>query len=61
MNNENELLEVNAVRCSSVHFDCPGCGAQQDGFLSNPAGGKFNCESCGIEYKVNAEADIEFW
>lgn len=50
---------VTAMYCSTVYFDCPNCGAQQDGFIGSPAGGKFNCESCNVEYRVHSEADIE--
>lgn len=42
------------------HIDCPHCEAPQLGFLNDPRGGTFNCESCGQDFEVPEDAPVDF-
>jgi ribosomal protein L37AE/L43A len=50
---------VTEMYAKEVVVLCPHCHEEQDGFVSNPAGGVFECEHCTQTYKVHTEADIE--
>lgn len=54
------ILEVTSMEAVEVAVRCPHCESIQRGFIGNPAGRKFECEDCGLEYKIHPEADIEF-
>ncbi|MCE2571852.1 hypothetical protein [Motilimonas eburnea] len=50
----------NYMLTADVEVICPHCGSLESGFVGNPAGGEFVCDSCGQPYQVHKEADIEF-
>lgn len=47
------LVSVTSVKCTV-------CGSAQDGFLNDPRGGTFDCDSCGGAFHVAADAPISF-
>lgn len=47
------LVSVTSVMCTV-------CGSAQDGFLNDPRGGTFDCDSCGGAFHVAADASISF-
>lgn len=59
MNDESFVFatQVN-VNALEMYVDCPYCKVTQEGFLDDPRGGEFECESCGMKYKVNPAANI---
>ncbi|HCG9468352.1 TPA: hypothetical protein NKA91_003666 [Vibrio parahaemolyticus] len=55
-----ENLKVQTMLfATSVELECPHCGEIESGFVGNPAGEVFTCDSCDEKYKVHSEADIE--
>ncbi|BCL74141.1 hypothetical protein TUMSATVNIG1_61250 (plasmid) [Vibrio nigripulchritudo] len=44
---------------TQVELRCPHCDEIEDGFVGNPAGLEFTCDSCNEPYLVHPEADIE--
>jgi predicted RNA-binding Zn-ribbon protein involved in translation (DUF1610 family) len=47
-----QMKKVTEINATMITFDCPSCGATQEGFLSDPRGGLYKCEECGCEYEV---------
>lgn len=58
--NKDEIKEVTCLYTTKVKLTCPYCEAEVDGFLSDPSGSEFECDSCGETYKVSLFADIKF-
>ena len=57
---EPEIKEQTLLYATDVKLQCPHCGEWEDGFVGNPSGHQFDCDSCGKPYRVHREADIEF-
>jgi len=57
---DSELKVTTTMYTSKVRVLCPHCGAVEDGFIGNPAGKEFECDSCKQPYQIHPEADVEF-
>lgn len=55
MSIENEIVIVAYVN----HLDCPHCGVEQMGFLNDPRGGDYECDSCKKKYHVPKDARVD--
>ena len=53
------MKEVTELYTSEVTLNCPHCGEVEKGFCVNPLGENFTCDTCGKDYKVSSDADIE--
>lgn len=42
------------------YIECPHCSAPAMGFLNDPRGGTYKCDSCGEDFHVPLEAKIDF-
>lgn len=49
---------VTRIEATFITLECPSCGQQQEGFLSDPRGGEYTCDDCSTEYVVTADADV---
>lgn len=59
---KDEPKEEGVATCliaPEVKVRCPHCEEIQDGFIGDPRGGTFECDSCEKEYTIHKEADIE--
>jgi hypothetical protein len=56
----SEVKVQTLMLTNKVMVQCPHCNKIQDGFISNPVGGQFDCEDCNKTYKIHPEADIEY-
>lgn len=54
------MKTVTEMHTTEVKLNCPYCNEEQEGFISNPRGGVFECDHCEKEYQVHSEADIEY-
>lgn len=54
------MKEVTSLGTTEVTLDCPHCGHKEEGFIVDPRGGTFQCDSCRGTYKVHEDADIEW-
>lgn len=50
-----ELMEVR-----NVSITCPHCSNRQEGWLSDPRGGTYECDHCRLSYRVPPDIRIEF-
>jgi predicted RNA-binding Zn-ribbon protein involved in translation (DUF1610 family) len=57
---DSSMKTATVMYATSVRVQCPHCGAVEDGFIGNPAGKAFECDSCKQPYRIHPEADIEF-
>lgn len=49
------------ISSSAIALSCPCCGAEQEGFVTDPRGGTFECDDCGRKYYVPFEPVIKFY
>ncbi len=43
-----------------TYIECPHCSVPQMGFINDPRGGSFKCESCNQDFEVPEDAEIDF-
>lgn len=52
------VTEIHVVP-QQVWFACPGCGAQLEGYYSDPRGTEeVCCEECGLDFDIPADAAV---
>ena len=56
-----ESKESQKIAALEVRVECPHCTELQEGFVGDPRGGSFTCDSCGEPYTVAHEALFEVW
>lgn len=42
------------------YIDCPYCSVPVMGFVNDPRGGKFKCDSCDQSFEVPLDAKVDF-
>ena len=55
------IVDVLTVSSSDVLVECPHCGNDNEGFVNDPRGGTFECDSCGESFSINEGAKIKVW
>lgn len=43
-----------------TQLNCPHCSYELSGFVNDPRGGTFNCDSCKLDFEVPENAEIDF-
>lgn len=54
------MKTVTELYTTEVSCRCPECGNYEEGFVTDPRGQTFKCESCGAAYQVHPNADVEY-
>lgn len=55
-----EVLKQPVIIAYITSIDCPACEVPQQGFINDPRGGDFKCESCGASFHVPTDATVDF-
>lgn len=52
------MKEAKEIRASMIVIECPECGYENEGFVSDPRGTSVDCEHCETRFLVDEEIKI---